>query len=245
MDGADMARAGAPNHGGWGWTPPLAWVALTMLLSVRGLYAMVPVAWDGSLPHAVTAYLQAGIAVAVVNLLWGGWILIAARSRSPALRRGFLAWQAFNLVAVAASVGYTTLVGDFVATASGMVVPALEFAVGIALTVHALRLPDATAPDTTAPEAGAVRPPAEGPAAPAPRRVLHGLLGGIAGAVLGGVAGFPFGALLADFLDVSCFEGGCGYFAAAIGLMLVVAGLVAGIVFGVIRSGRRHGRTAG
>lgn len=240
MDGADGTRAGARNDRGWGWTPPLAWVALTMLLSVRGFYAMVPVAWDGSLPPAVTAYLQAGIAVAVVNLLWGGWILSAAWSRSRALRRGFLAWQAFNLVAIAASVGYTALVGDFVTTASGLLVPALEFAAGIALTVHALRLPE-----TTAPEAGAAPPAAEGPPATALRKVVHGLLGGVAGAVLGGVAGFPFGALLADLLDVSCFEGGCGYFAAAIGLLLVVAGFVAGIVVGIIRSGRGQRRTAG
>ncbi|WP_187969165.1 hypothetical protein [Aquibium microcysteis] len=225
MNGTDATRAGARGGGGWGWTPQIAWVALTMLLSLRGLYSMLPIASDASLPPAVTAYLQAGIAVAVVNLLWGGWVMLAARSRSRALRRGFLGWQSFNLVAIAASVGFATLYGNFVTTAAGLILPGVEFVVGIALIVHALRLPDTTAPDDAAPS-----PPAATRPASTAGTVLGALLGGVAGAVLGGIVGFPFGAFLAERLGISCFEGGCGYFAAAVGLLLVLAGFVAGIV---------------
>lgn len=243
MNGTDVTRAGVrpgkAGGGGWGWTPPLAWVALTILLSVRGLYSMVPVAWEASLPPPVTAYLQAAVAVATVNLLWGGWILVAARSRSRALRRGFLAWQSFNLVAIAASVGYAAWTDDFVTTAYGLAVPAVEFAIGIALTAHALRLPDTTAPDgESLPPSAAARPPTT------VRYIVVGAIGGVAGAVLGGVGGFPFGALLAELLDVSCFEGGCGYFAAAVGLFFVLLGFVSGIVAAVLRVARAAARAA-
>ena len=242
MDGTNAAPGG-PLSGsgatGWGWTPPLAWVALTMLLSVRGLYSMLPLAWAESLPPPVTAYLRGGIGVAIVTLLWGGWILFAARSRSRALRRGFLAWQSFTLVAIAASVGYTFFSADFVVTAQGLLIPAVEFAIGIALTIYALRLPDAPAP-----AAGAMSPPAEGHSPTTGRYLVNGVIGGFAGAVLGGVAGFPIGAVLADVLDISCFEGGCGYFAAAIGLLLIAAGFVAGIVVAVVRTGRGKVRRA-
>ncbi|RST87752.1 hypothetical protein EJC49_03845 [Aquibium carbonis] len=236
MDAASSGAMG-PSGGdlgkGWGWTPPLAWVALTMLLAASGVYSTLPHAWNPSLPAFLTTYLQASLGVSVVNILWGGWILAAAHSRSRALRRGFLAWQSFNIVAVAASVGYTGFVAEFVTTASSVFLPLMEFAVGIALIVYARRLPDAPAPAVPAPvPATAGRKPS------AALYLVNGVIGGIVGAILGGVAGFPFGALLADVLDISCFEGGCGYFAAAIGLLLILVGLVAGIVVAVMRTRR-------
>lgn len=243
MDGTNArpaGPAGGKDGGGWGWTPPLAWVGLMMLLAVRGVYSMLPVAFEPSLPPSVTTYLQTSVGVAIVNLLWGGWILVAARAGWPALRRGFLTWQSFNLVAIAASVGYTAFVADFVTTAQGLVIPAVEFAVGIALIIYALKLPDAPAATAdAAPRPVPGSPPSTG------RYLVNAAIGAIAGAVIGGVAGFPLGALLADVLDVSCFEGGCGYFAAAIGLLLIVVGFIAGIVVAVLRTGRAARRPAG
>lgn len=242
MNGTNARPAGpaeGKDGGGWGWTPPLAWVGLTMLLAVRGLYSMLPVVWESTLPPSVAAYLQASAGVAIVNLLWGGWILVAARAGSRALRRGFLAWQSFNLVAIAASVGYTAFVAEFVATAYGLLIPAAEFAVGIALIVHASRLPDAPA---AAVRAAAAPIPASPPTTG--RYLVNAAIGAIVGAVIGGVAGFPFGVLLADLLDVSCFEGGCGYLAVAIGLLLILAGFIVGIVVAVLRTGRAARRPA-
>lgn len=242
MDGTNARPAGPAGGavgGGWGWTPPLAWVGLTMLLAVRGLYSMLTFSWDAELPASVTAYLQTSVAIAIVNLLWGGWILFAARTGSRALRRGFLTWQSFNLVAIAASVGYTAFVAEFVITAYGLLIPVVEFAVGIALIVHALRLPDAPASAVGATLSGAAgAPPSTG------RYLFNAAVGAIAGAVIGGVAGFPLGALLADVLDISCFEGGCGYFAAAIGLLGILAGFIVGIVVAVLRTGGKARRPA-
>lgn len=242
MDGTHAkpaGPAGGKDGGGWGWTPPLAWVGLMMLLAARGLYSMVPVAFEPSLPSSVAAYLQTSIGVAIVDLLWGGWILLAARAGSRALRRGFLAWQSFNLVAIAASVGYTTFAAEFVVTAQGLLIPAVEIAVGIALIVYALKLPDAPAGAVRAPTPSMPgRPPSTG------RYLVNAAIGAIAGAVIGGVAGFPFGVLLAEVLDVSCFEGGCGYFAAAIGLLLILAGFIVGIVVAVLWTGRAARRPA-
>jgi hypothetical protein len=242
MDGTKAAPGGSSvgaGGAGWGWTPPLAWVALTMLLSVRGLYSMLPITWEETLPAPVTAYLQASVGVATVTLLWGGWIMFAARAKSRALRRGFLAWQSFNLVAIAASVAYTAIADEFVTTAYQLLIPATEFGIGIALTVYVLRLPDAPVPAGIA----ASQPLPEGP--PTIWRLLvNGFVGGVVGAVLGGVAGFPIGALLAEVLEISCFEGGCGYFAAAIGLLLFLAGFVIGIVVAVLRTSRGKARSA-
>ena len=204
-----------------------------MLLSVRGLYSMLPYAWDSSLPPFLTAYFKASVGVAAVNLLWGGWILAAASSRSRALRRGFLAWQSFNIVAIAASVGYTAFVAEFVTTASSILIPAVEFLVGIVLLAYVLRLPDAPAPAVGAPS-----PLTDGRKPSIALYIVNAIIGGIAGAIIGGVAGFPTGALLADVLDISCFEGGCGYFAVAIGLLLILVGLIVGIIVAVLRTGR-------
>jgi len=232
MNETDAVPGGAAGGkgDGWGWTPPMAWVALTMLLSVRGLYSMAPIAWDAALPAEVAAYVHAGMGVAVVNILWGAWLLAAARSRSRALRRGFLAWQSFHLVALAASAGYTFLIAGFVTTTFGLLVPAVEFVVGAGLIVYALRLPDV-------PAAGGRASPSPPPASVG-RYILNAVIGGVLGAFVGGIAGFPFGVLLAELLDISCFEGGCGYFAALIGILLILAGFIIGVVIGVVRTGR-------
>jgi hypothetical protein len=236
MDGTNsgaMGPSGGDVRKDWGWTPPLAWVALIMLLAVRGLYSMLPYAWEPSLPPVLTAYFQASVGVAVVNLLWGGWILAAARSRSRALRRGFLTWQSFNIVALTMSVGYTAFVAEFVTTAYGLLIPAVEFVVGIALIVYVLRLPDAPAPPLDTPV-----PTAEGRKPSIALYLVNAVIGGIVGAVIGGIAGFALGALLVDVLDISCFEGGCGYFAVAVGLLLILAGLIVGIIVAILRTSR-------
>ena len=72
---------------------------------------------------------------------------------------------------------------------------------------------------------------------------VNAILGAILGGIGGLVIGFAVGAMLVEILDVSCFEGGCGYFAAAIGLLGMLLGAVAGAVVAVWRT-RRRGRTA-
>ena len=71
-------------------------------------------------------------------------------------------------------------------------------------------------------------------------RFILAVLGGILGAGLGLVAGWGAGEVLARVLNISCFEGGCGYFVALIALLGGVAGLAAGILAVLLRK-RRDG----
>jgi hypothetical protein len=79
--------------------------------------------------------------------------------------------------------------------------------------------------------------------------VLTRLIAAVVGVVLGGGAGAGLGVLvgagIAEVTDMSCFEGACGYFAAAIGLLGLIAGAVAGGIFGAWWSGRRRASVAG
>jgi hypothetical protein len=75
------------------------------------------------------------------------------------------------------------------------------------------------------------------------RYMIFGLAGLAIGSILGFGAGLMIGMALADMLAISCFEGACGYFAAALGL---VGGLVGGVgltIAGLIVA-RRHAYTA-
>lgn len=66
------------------------------------------------------------------------------------------------------------------------------------------------------------------------KSILFALLGLIAGVVVGAPVGIGIGSVLAEVLDVSCFEGGCGYFVVFIGLAGAVVGGLGGIIAGVV-----------
>ncbi|MEZ5876309.1 MAG: hypothetical protein R3D43_00350 [Tepidamorphaceae bacterium] len=68
---------------------------------------------------------------------------------------------------------------------------------------------------------------------------IFAVLAGILGAAIGLVAGWGVGEILARALNVSCFEGACGYFVALIALLGGVAGLVAGILAVLLRGRRK------
>src|SRR5262245_36662641 len=52
--------------------------------------------------------------------------------------------------------------------------------------------------------------------------ILLGIVGGIIGLAAGSFLGFALGAILARILHISSFEGGAGYFAIAIALLVTV-----------------------
>jgi Na+/glutamate symporter len=64
------------------------------------------------------------------------------------------------------------------------------------------------------------------------------------GAVIGAFAGFFAGSLIADATSMSCFEGGCGYFALFTGLVGLVVGAIGGGIFAVWRVHRRKRKQA-
>jgi hypothetical protein len=70
-------------------------------------------------------------------------------------------------------------------------------------------------------------------------RVLFGFLGLIGGGFIGLWIGVGIGELIATLADISCFEGGCGYFVAAIGLLGILLGAIAGLIAGILFAGRR------
>ena len=74
------------------------------------------------------------------------------------------------------------------------------------------------------------------------RQVLIALLGMILGGAVGFGVGALLGLLLNDIFDISCFEGGCGYFAAFIGLVGMVLFAIAGAVIFVWLA-RRHAKS--
>lgn len=66
-------------------------------------------------------------------------------------------------------------------------------------------------------------------------RFIFAVLAGILGAGVGLAAGWAAGEILARVLNVSCFEGACGYFVALIALLGGAIGLVAGILLVLLR----------
>jgi hypothetical protein len=229
MSDSESALGGQPDEGR-GWFLPLAWVGLAMLLSLRGLWSLLPLALDDAQPADVVAWVRANLVAAAVILVWGCSLFVLANGRSRRLRVGFIGWQSFHLFTLAASVGWTVFVAGIAAPVPYLLLPAVEAAVGGAFLWHARRLPESIAPRPGGPTA---------PPLSAGLRILYALAGAVVGAVLGAVAGFPFGVLLAELLDVSCFEGACGYFAGAIGLLGILLGLVCGIAVALWRTRAR------
>ncbi len=76
-------------------------------------------------------------------------------------------------------------------------------------------------------------------------RFIVSILAGFLGAGVGMLLGFGIGSVLAEVLDVSCFEGACGYFVALIVLIGGAIGLVAGILIALTAGRRRAVRSLG
>jgi hypothetical protein len=126
-------------------------------------------------------------------------------------------------------------VPHFVFSLENLLIKAAEVAVGV-FCLYLVRRDASTRDLHSTPQAGS--PP-----------VLTRLIAAVVGVVLGGGAGAGLGVLvgagIAEVTDMSCFEGACGYFAAAIGLLGLIAGAVAGGIFGAWWSGRRRASVAG
>lgn len=215
---------------------PAAWVAVIMILGIRSLVTTWPLPWEYDLPEGVLYFIYAGSAVAVVNILWGLHVLGLAWARSPRFPGHFTVWQVVNLVWLVATEVYVLVEPSFVFSLESLLIKLGEIAFGL-VCLYLVRRD----PSTVAHYAGA-------PAAASPP-VLSRLIAAVIGVVLGGgagtVLGFLIGAGIAEVTEMSCFEGACGYFAAAIGLLGLIAGAVGGGIFGAWWSGRRRAPAAG
>lgn len=236
----EMPGSTGERDGGGGRPPlhfilPALWIAFLMALGLRSLYSSWPLLAGGDLPEDVATWLWFGIAVAVINLFWGSWLLGLAYRRATTFPAAFTLWQVFNIAAILVSTAYTSFSGSFVPQAFSLMMVAAEVVLGIALIALVRRTPIPVAAGGAAGIGG--EPPGERPSLGV--YLLNAVIGAVIGAIALVPAGLLLGSVIADLADISCFEGGCGYFALAIGVAGLPVGLVVGAVVAVWLAGRR------
>ncbi|KQU79210.1 hypothetical protein ASD99_05435 [Mesorhizobium sp. Root695] len=213
---------------GLSFVPP-GWLVFVMAWSVYGLISTWRLVWDYSLPDRVFYLIYGGLAVDIITILWGLYLLGLAFGRSARFPRQFTIWQIATIVWLLARQAYVLTISDVVFSGKALTITVAEIAIGV-LCIYLIRRGS---------EAGAVyaKPGTEEP--PVFVSIVAALLGIILGAVIGALAGFVAGSIIADASDMSCFEGACGYFAVFIGLAGLVIGAIGGGIFAVWRVQRR------
>ncbi|MBZ9853799.1 hypothetical protein LB566_08315 [Mesorhizobium sp. CA13] len=214
---------------------PVGWLVIVMALSVYWLASALWLVGSSGLPDTVFYFLFSGLVADVITILWGLYLLGLAFGRSARFPSHFIVWQAATIIWLLASHAYALAVPGFVFSARSLAITAAEIAIGL-LCIYLLRRGSGA-------ETVYAKPRAEAPSVFV--SIVAALLGIILGAVVGAVGGFLAGSLIADVTDVSCFEGGCGYFAAFIGLAGLVVGAIAGGILAVWLVNRRKRRPAG
>lgn len=225
----EPAQAGRAFHQDLVAAAPVIWLCASIFLSLRGLWQSGWAVFGIELPAGIMGYIYASQAAGVVQVLLGLYVLGLAWRRSPRFPFWFTVWAS---IAILADMGFS-LASLFIGAFSPDWSPWLIVAVSVAISVWTIMLVRSPRPMAAA-TAPAV------PAGPVPVGVL--VLNAVLGLVLGGAAGLGVGLLagsvIVDWLDVSCFEGGCGYAAAAIGLLGLILGAIGGPIFAVLRTRR-------
>ena len=202
---------------------PVGWLIFVMAWSVYGLTSAWWLVGSSDLPDKIFNFLLGGLVADVIIILWGLYLLGLAFGRSRRFPHDFTVWQIALIVWVLARQAYVLVVPDFVFSARSLGISAIEIGIGL-LCIYLLR---------SGSGAGTVyaRPQTEAPSVGV--SIVAALLGIILGAVVGALVGFFAGSVIADVAEVSCFEGGCGYFAAFIGLAGLVVGAIGGGILAV------------
>lgn len=213
---------------------PVVWLLFVMALSVYGLVSAWWLVGSFGLPDTVFYFVLGALAFDIITILWGLYLLGLAFGRSANFPRHFTFWQIAIIAFLLARQAYVLAVPEFVFSAGSMAITAAEIGIGL-FCIYLLRRDAGPAAVYTARQAQA-------PSAFA--SIAAALLGIILGAAVGAVAGFALGAAIAEVTDISCFEGGCGYFAMFIGLAGLVVGAIAGGILGVWLVHRRSRKAA-
>lgn len=232
MPGSGQAPAGRPDSG-LSYVP-VGWLIFVMAWSLYGLATAWWLTSSSGLPDRIFYFFIGGLVVDVITILWGLYLLGLAFGRSARFPSHFIIWQVATIVWVLARQAYVFAVPDFVFTPRSLLIGGAEIAIGL-LCIYLLRRGSGA-------DAVYARPRTEAP--PVFVSILAALLGIVFGAVIGAVGGFLAGSVIADVAEVSCFEGGCGYFAAFIGLAGLVIGAIAGGILAVWLVHRRGRRPA-
>lgn len=210
---------------------PAGWLGFVILFTLYGLGQSWPLLGVSGLSAQVAIFVYAGLAFGVVSVLWGLYVFSLAFTRFDLFRRRFVVWQWTVIAWVLLRQAYALAVPEFTLSARSLAVSAVEIAVGL-LCIHLLRS-----------GAGLVESgPGQVKRSPA-FTVVAALLGLILGAAAGFGVGLGVGLVLSELMNVSCFEGGCGYFVFFIALVGVPFGAVIGLVLALWLV-RRRPRTA-
>ncbi len=226
--GTGQTPAGRP--GGDLFYVPVGWLIFVMAWSVYGLASAWWLVGNSGLPDKIFNFLLGGLVANVIIILWGLYLLGLAFGRSGRFPRHFTVWQIALIVWVLARQAYVLVVPDFVFSARSLGISAIEIGIGL-LCIYLLR-------GGSGAETVYAKPQTEAP--PVGASIAAALLGIVLGAVVGAVGGFLAGSVIADVAEVSCFEGGCGYFAAFFGLGGLVVGAIAGGILAVWLVHRRR-----
>jgi len=218
-----------PGGPGLATLPPL-WVGVNILLAGWGLIQAWPFSYHYEIPEIALYLIYAGLIAAIVNILWGLFLVGLALSRSSNFPAHFTVWQVVNIVWIAAREVCVLLTPVFVPTIQSLLFGAGEIAIGVFCIAILRRKPEAAQVYSNT-DAG--RPSVI-------VSIIAAILGVIVGAVLGAGLGFFGGSLFADVTNMSCFEGACGYFALFVGLFTMLAGAIAGGIFAVWFVNRRR-----
>jgi hypothetical protein len=211
-------------------TLPPVWVGVNILLAGWGLAQAWPFSYGYDIPDSALCLIYGGLIAAIVNILWGLFLVGLALSRSSNFPAHFTAWQVVNIVWIAAREVYVLITPDFVPTIQPLLFGAGEIAIGVFCIAILRRKSEAAQAYFNS---GAERPSVV-------VSIIAAILGVIIGAALGFGLGLLGGSLFADVTHMSCFEGACGYFAFFIGLFAMLAGAIAGGIFAVWFVNRRR-----
>jgi len=221
------SRTAAPSILNW---LPIAWLLFTMAMSVYHVWLAWPALNEYSLPPAATHLIQGEIAVAILTILCGFYVLALSLNRSPSYPTAFTYWQGFVIAALVAVMIYTAIMPDFVASPVTTVMWLGEIAIGIACIFIVRRKPQT--------EATIMAPAGSAPYS-TPARVIFALLGIIVGGFIGFWIGIGIGTAIAEATDMSCFEGACGYFVVMIGVAGILLGAIVGPLLALYWTRRR------
>lgn len=226
--GPSGVQSGAPGGTGAALLPPI-WVGVNILLAVYGIYSTLPAINGYELPDGALYLVYAGLAAAVVNILWGLWLIALAVGGSAGFPRHFTVWQVANIAWIVLREAYVLVAPVFVVTLTPLLYGAAEIAIGVICILLLRRRPDVALAYSS--EGG--KP-----------SVIVSIVGGILGLVIGGGLGFGIGLgagiVISEATDMSCFEGACGFFALFLGLGGMLVGAVAGAILAVWWINRRR-----
>lgn len=239
-----------------GWLP-VVWLCLVMALAARGIDGSLASVWSYSFPGSVLVFVYGSMVIGAATIAWGLYLLWLVYQRSPGFARQFTLWQGAVITALALKQLYVLVVSAFGFSLTALAWTLGEIVIGVAMIVLVKRelqprpaglaasvssQPGQGQGGTAQPQPAQPKPAQPKPALSVVASIGLVLLGIVLGGALGLAVGLGGGQLYASATDMSCFEGGCGYFVVFMGLAGIVVGTMSGGVFALWRVLGRHSR---